>query len=553
MPSCEGWAARDRAARPVLERIAADADGAPLAIGRMLRHVQEHLFDPALTVASMVRACGYQSRATADAFPRAVGTTAKAYITEQRLTVAHRLLSATSLKVADVGRLVGVKDATTFSRSVRRRFGASPKALRRRAEDEPREDVLQAIDDASSQPWIDLLTEWHRLEAHSSLEETSFDQESSARLRAETAWALARPLASSARKTLIVRAALVNPFLAEYLASNSRIEGRGNRAHGVSMAALAVESVPAAPNDAWSAEDIASAQVSCRVWHANALRLALDYPAADAVLARAQAILEASACAIPVDVEIRLHEIHASLFLDWSKTELAMNCSTRALELATSHGDPGTLARVLLGRAGIHGFVDDFQAAVETLSRAQVLVDEAPSAADLAYGVASATCLYLHSAGNLDLARRALSRTKILASAIPDPLARAYARAMEGRLLLDSQSYARAATLLTDACAVFVDREAYFLHVLFGLDLCLAWLRAGEPLKALERARVLVPLMGALTLDRELTAVARVIEEGVRRGVLRRRTVQAARRAMDQASRRPGLKARLAADWATAQ
>lgn len=551
MVSSDGWALRDRVARPVLARIAIDAGRAPAAIGRLLHHVHDHLFDPDLTVGSMVRACGYASRATADAFPRAVGRTAKAYITEQRMAIAQQLLGATSLRVADIGRLVGIRDATTFSRSVSRRFGASPRALRRQIQ---RTDTrLTVDDDATTRPWLDLLATWRGLEARAATQDSRFDSESSARLRAETAWSLARNLEPRARRALVTRAALVNPYLVEHVASRSRIEGRGDRARGVAMAALAVASVPAAPNDAWTAEEIARARVSSRVWHANALRLALDYPAADAVLTRARSILESSSCPIPPDVEIRLFEIGGSLNLYWSRPERAATYSERAIEFAETHEEPVALVRVLLGRAAIHGFVGDFEAALRCLGRAQALIEVEPAAAHLAFGVASNTCVHRYQAGDGDGALRDLSRAKILACAIPDPLARAYVEAMEGRLLLESGSVASAIRLLSAACNTFLDRQAYLYQVVFGLDLCLARLWAGEPSSALEHARSLIPLMSAIPLDRELSAVARLIEAGVRQGSIRRAAVQEARKTMDRLSFRPGLHAQLSSDWIDAR
>jgi AraC-like DNA-binding protein len=66
------------------------------------------------------------------AFKRIFGVTPFAYLTDLRLSQAHRLLRTDSRGVAAIARAVGFLDPNYFARAFNRRFGGSPTAIRGR-------------------------------------------------------------------------------------------------------------------------------------------------------------------------------------------------------------------------------------------------------------------------------------------------------------------------------------------------------------------------------------------------------------------------------------
>jgi AraC-like DNA-binding protein len=66
------------------------------------------------------------------AFKRIFGVTPLAYLTDLRLSQAHRLLGTDSRGVAEIARAVGFLDPNYFTRAFHRRFGGSPTAIRGR-------------------------------------------------------------------------------------------------------------------------------------------------------------------------------------------------------------------------------------------------------------------------------------------------------------------------------------------------------------------------------------------------------------------------------------
>ena len=151
--SADGEAARDRLARPVLERIAEDrvrvraaAEGpeqARAAVAAVLAAVGERLFDRGLTVAALAAGHALGASRVAKAFRRALGVTPGAYLRRRRLDVARRLLVETDEPIQKVARSVGFHPRA-FTRAFKRAVGCSPGALRARRRNEELRDAFAA-------------------------------------------------------------------------------------------------------------------------------------------------------------------------------------------------------------------------------------------------------------------------------------------------------------------------------------------------------------------------------------------------------------------------
>lgn len=79
----------------------------------------------------LARRAGLSPSHLAAAFKRAYGMAPLAYLQELRLTEARRLLQSGDASVAVIAAQVGFTDPFWFSRVFRRRWGASPRAMRR--------------------------------------------------------------------------------------------------------------------------------------------------------------------------------------------------------------------------------------------------------------------------------------------------------------------------------------------------------------------------------------------------------------------------------------
>jgi AraC-like DNA-binding protein len=102
----------------------------PLRQAVML-YAQERLADPGLSVASVARAFSISPRTLHNLFAGTEGSFA-ASVRDLRLDRAARLLAAPGSRrtVAEVGRLAGFAEPTSFTRAFRRKFGRSPREFR---------------------------------------------------------------------------------------------------------------------------------------------------------------------------------------------------------------------------------------------------------------------------------------------------------------------------------------------------------------------------------------------------------------------------------------
>ncbi|XXX73120.1 AraC family transcriptional regulator [Sorangium sp. So ce134] len=114
------------------ERGPARAPDAPEKLRRALRFIEEHAHEP-LTVADIAARAGLSPGHLHHLFRAVLGTTVQARIADLRLARATELLSRTDLGIAEVALRCGYADQSCLTRSLRRRRGVTPAALRRAA------------------------------------------------------------------------------------------------------------------------------------------------------------------------------------------------------------------------------------------------------------------------------------------------------------------------------------------------------------------------------------------------------------------------------------
>jgi AraC family transcriptional regulator, glycine betaine-responsive activator len=95
-----------------------------------IRLMEESLEDP-LTVARIAAQIGLSARSMQTLFVRHLGAPPRAYYLDLRLDAARRLLQQTRRGLMEIAVACGFASASTFSRAFRRRYGRSPRELRR--------------------------------------------------------------------------------------------------------------------------------------------------------------------------------------------------------------------------------------------------------------------------------------------------------------------------------------------------------------------------------------------------------------------------------------
>jgi AraC family transcriptional regulator len=91
-----------------------------------------HSEGPAPRIAELAGLCGLTERQLSRAFKAETGTTIGRFVDEVTVERAHRLLTTTSLSVAEIARELGFASADSFAQSFRRMTGAPPSRSRQR-------------------------------------------------------------------------------------------------------------------------------------------------------------------------------------------------------------------------------------------------------------------------------------------------------------------------------------------------------------------------------------------------------------------------------------
>lgn len=98
---------------------------------RCVRHIRRGFRDPTLTVADLARALSVDRSVLSRAFRRRFGIPPSGYLQRLRLQEGLRLLTETTMPVAQIAGDCGFSDPAYFSRCVSRCTGLSPRTLRR--------------------------------------------------------------------------------------------------------------------------------------------------------------------------------------------------------------------------------------------------------------------------------------------------------------------------------------------------------------------------------------------------------------------------------------
>lgn len=111
-------------------RARGDAGEPDRAVERAIELIHARYAEP-LSMAVLSRAAGLSPSALHDRFRRSTGRTPFTYLQDVRLDAAERLLRRSRDSIAGIALAVGFSDQTALTRSLRRRRGVTPAAVRR--------------------------------------------------------------------------------------------------------------------------------------------------------------------------------------------------------------------------------------------------------------------------------------------------------------------------------------------------------------------------------------------------------------------------------------
>lgn len=139
-------AVRNQAATEVMNQIRRDRQQSSERIGRMLRYIEEHLFDPGLNVQTLRLACQMRDNSLAIRFHQEVQEPPKTYITARRMETGARLLCETDLRIWQIGYCLGYSSLGVFSKAFCRWSGERPLAYRKRHESDGNQALLASME-----------------------------------------------------------------------------------------------------------------------------------------------------------------------------------------------------------------------------------------------------------------------------------------------------------------------------------------------------------------------------------------------------------------------
>ncbi|MFM0079881.1 response regulator [Paraburkholderia sediminicola] len=111
------------------EASASDFTGNSVIVRAAIRHLSRRLND-APTVEQLARLVGTNEKRLSRAFRDNLGKTVFEYLRDERLRIAQKLLSSTSLSIASIAEEIGFSSAANFATAFRERFGMPPSTYR---------------------------------------------------------------------------------------------------------------------------------------------------------------------------------------------------------------------------------------------------------------------------------------------------------------------------------------------------------------------------------------------------------------------------------------
>ncbi len=527
-------------------RIRRDRARAPKALKKVFTVVASRLFDPSLDATKTWKAAGVKDRALGTLFKAYTEVSLKQYIEARRIEVADVLMAITDLDLATISEKLGYIHYPTFTDAYKRQRNKLPSEVAREHWMRPLIDdgaSLKAgrglLDEDALVRHVEDLLRIHPAAARRIQIGTCPDPEPliivdgarDDRLKAEDLWRKIRDLPFDEQCQKVRRYRFSSTVLFDLLRRKSRLKGRKKRQRGIELAKLALVSLER--SDEVFGERIHDLRALGWAWLANALVLALDFPAAAAAFK--QADREWSRPRAQPDLVVLAHICRLKGVLRMLRREYAeatqdldRSCSL-CRQLVQTRGE----AKALIQRASVHGYAGKLSEAVEDLREAADLIDE-DEETELAFAIRGNLANALALAGEAGSAAKELNRARQLNRHINDPLGTPKLDWIDGLIGENHGDLKAAKQFYQSAREGFNDAGELRYFGLVSVDLMLVhsmqddWERVG-----VLAARTL-PILNSLKLHSETVATVGLLADAVEAGSLSRRLLKDLRGALRQ-------------------
>ena len=509
-----------------------DPAGRASRLGRLIAHIEAHLFEESLSVGSACRAVGIADSAIAADLRAYTRYTVDQLIARLRIEAAIHLLLHTQVRVERIGHLVGYKIYRTFLKAYRNWTGETPDTARRSKPDTSAAfgtaslvalwrigagdlgaDEVRALQEGLGELYPEVFSACDEpsAEAGPAPATPSLDAEALERVQAAELWPRLAGLPFAQQRKLVAGWTFWTPAPFLVLHQRSREEGRRDRKRGVEVAQLALDSLDG--NESRLGSRIHALRAEGWSWLANAQRLDLDFGTAETSFRRAEGILDAHDLK-EAWVAGLFHALKATLRMFERRHDEAFDAFDQALPPFEAAGDVHYQVRTLLQKIAALIQAGRFADTEPTVRKAEALLEAAPDEA-LGFQIAYMAVTALVQAGDFDPAERRLRVLGDQIRDIEDPVWRhqirwADAKTDHGLGRLDA---AEAGYLTCWRGFQAYDKQHH--AALVALDLSLLYAERGETGRVLEIAPVVVKFFAGLRVYEDTLAALRLLEDAI--------------------------------------
>ena len=510
----------DAAAAPVLESIRCDRKLAPPELKPLLAYIEAHLFDPDFSVREMMRECGIRDNSVSSRFRRQTDMRPMDYVREHRLRVARELLKFPEPPIGFVAEMASVGTAQILSRNFRKRFGIRPSDQRKacavadpgageldwsavelqyglegKLEAERGRELARALaslypsegEAAETAPEADLATKiWQRIRSLPPEEELP---------------AMREELATACRQVF------------ELLCRKARVEGRRSRRRGVRLIERALECLDLCASVL--GDELPGLKALGWARLGNALRLALDFPAAEEAFRRSAfewSIIRYGERDHEIEAEI-LH-IKAAFRTMQHRFEEAKVLVRQTLKFLEPDRQPQVFANTLVVRGSIAFAEGDPEPAIVDFKRALEFLE--PRDGRMQLTVCHNLVAAYVEAGYFAEADELLPRARELCAAHGEVLEQCQLRWVEGRVAKGLGNPSLAEECFHAARAGFSGAGESGYSAVAAVELAMLYCQQGRPEVARYAAEA-IPLLDSFKIRSEALAARRLLAEGLAR------------------------------------
>lgn len=519
------------AAAPTLERIRRDRLRASHRLARLLRHVEEHLFDPDLDATRAWRAAEIRDHSLSLEFRDLTGTSLKPYIEGARIEVAEQLLRCSDLEVGVIGLEVGYTYHATFIAAYKRQTGKAPSQARLAAP--PPQPLDPLAGGFSRQEARDFLQRFHSvypgLETPPAGHRTVVDGARYERLHAEDLWRRIRDLPPAEQRHEVRQYLFCSPVLFDLLRRKSRQEGRRDRQRGIELAELALVSLE--DSEAVHGEKIHDLRALGWAWLGNAHRLALDFTAAEKAFTQADA--EWHRPRIDVDLKFlgKICFLKGTLRMSERRYDEALEFVERARRSLRAAGDRKGEAEALVQAASIYTYSDRLSQAIKTLEAACGAVG-GDSDGYLNFAILANLANLLVRRGQYRRASETLGLARNLYAELMDPLGGIHIQWIDANIQHGLGDADTAERLYLEAAAGFTECGQTIYGALAWLDLTILYSEFDRWDQALSSAAEIGPVLKSLELHPEAATAVVLLNKAVQAKALSHQVLRSVRRSL---------------------